>query len=78
LLLGVLLDGVFSPEGSVVAVLEALKGEGEEGMLNCEEGVEGNKPTPALVRLPRTDLGVEGTEVEPRERLLGVFGSRLK
>lgn len=36
---------------------------------------------PALVRLPRTDFGVEGTEVEKREErwalLLGVFGGSM-
>ena len=74
-----LLEGVLSPEGSLLVVVddETLKGDGEEGMLNCEEGVEGNKPTPALVLLPRVDFGVEGTEEEKKEErlllLLGVF-----
>lgn len=62
---------------------DTLKGDGEEGMLNCDEGVEGNKPTPALVLLPRVDFGVEGTEAMMKEErlllLLAVFGvSMLK
>lgn len=75
-----LLEGVLSPEGSLLVVMEngPLKGDDEEWMLNCEEGVEGSKPTPALVRLPRIDFGVEGTEVEKREeRLVGVLGGSI-
>lgn len=78
-------EGVLSPEESLLVAVDddTLKGDGEEGMLNCEEGVEGNKPTPALVLLPRVDFGVEGTEEEKKEErlllLLGVFGvSMLK
>lgn len=80
-----LLLGVLSPEGSLLVAVDddMLKGDGEEGMLNCDEGVEGNKPTPAFILLPRVDFGVDGTEEEKKEErlllLLGVFGvSMLK